>query len=153
MVLKTDVKKVYKSLVILVGSTLFLINLIKSAESRIDPAKDFIIIFVSVTFIFIRKGLAKYNYQEVLVKDLKKGMILSVSTIIDLNKSKVKGLPQITDESTKYRITQEEVNAIQKWEKSKKGKNSIIIVKYLPFAIFMSLGIIVYRIWRYSLYE
>lgn len=146
-VLRTDIKKIYKSLVILIGCGLFLADFTGFAERKMFHIEDLIAILISVAVIFIRRGMAKYNYEEVFVKDVTKGMILSIITVIEFKKSRVKGLPQYTDESTKYRLTEEEVQAIKRWEKSKQGKSSIMVVKYLPFAIFMCLGVIIYIIW------
>ena len=61
-----------------------------------------------------------------------------------------KGLPTTTDETTKSRITQEEADSIKRWEKSKYGKEQIMVVRYIPFAVFILIGMITYLIgvWR-----
>lgn len=145
--LKKIDKKIYKYVVIVIGCSLILVDFTSFTGIRIYEIKNFVAIFFSLIIISLRKGMSKYNYEEVLVKDIKSGMILSVATVMGFSKSRVKELPQFTDESVKYRITEENVKAIQKWEKSKYGRNSVIIVKYLPFAIFMCLGVVFYIIW------
>ncbi|MDO5292356.1 MAG: hypothetical protein Q4F05_06355 [bacterium] len=102
-----------------------------------------IIVFSS---ILIRSVAGVFNYKEVCTSSVKKGMILSYGMILMFNKSRVKGLPTYTDETTKSRISDEEAEAIRRWEKSKYGESKVIIVEHLPFAIFFLLGLIFYII-------
>ena len=86
----------------------------------------------------------KYNYKWIPTADIKEGMILSVWSIQMLSSSRIKGLPKYSDESTKCRLSKEEADAIKRWERSKYGKGQIMIVRYIPFAIFVLIGIITY---------
>ena len=71
-------------------------------------------------------------------------MVLSYMTVSSFLKSKVKGLPKYTLESIRTRITSEEAESIRRWKKSKYGKDTIIIVRKIPFAIFICIGFITF---------
>lgn len=94
--------------------------------------------------IFLRYLVSGYNYEEIQTSMVKKGMVLSYSTVAGFMPSRVKGLPQTTSEDMRSRITEKEAEAIRRWEKSKYGKDSIIIVRKIPFAIFIVCGTIGY---------
>jgi hypothetical protein len=101
-------------------------------------------LLIVIGVILIRKKTEKYNYEIIKTDDIKKGMILSFGTVLMFNKSKIKGLPKFTDESTDYRLTEEEVESIKKWKESKNGKEEITIVRHFPFAPFVLLGSVVF---------
>lgn len=103
------------------------------------------VVLVVVTQMSL-KFADKYNYAYILTSEVKEGMIMSYITIQQFYGSRVKGLPHTTDETTKSRITQSEAEAIRRWEKSKYGKDTIMVVRYIPFAIFILIGIVTYLI-------
>lgn len=106
-------------------------------------------VYVLLLFVIIfRKISEKYNYTEIQTSDIKPGMILSFGTIILFKKSKVNGLPQNTTEDMRSKISVEEAKSIIRWEKSKYGEKTVIIVRKMPFAIFIILGILSYVIIR-----
>lgn len=100
-------------------------------------------IFVIVLFM-CRWFAEQYNYQEIKTDDVKEGMVLSYMTVSFFQKSKVKGLPVYTQESIKTRITAEEAESIHRWKTSKYGKDTIVIVRKIPFAIFICIGLIAF---------
>lgn len=79
---------------------------------------------------------------------VKSGMILSIISVQMMSVSRVKGLPHFSDETTNSRLSEEEAGAIRRWGKSKTGKDYIMIVRYIPFAIFMLIGIVSYLVWE-----
>ena len=89
-----------------------------------------------------------YNYKEINVSELRPGMILSAQTVIGFAPSKVKGLPDTTFEDMRSRLTKDEVDSINRWKDSKYGSEKIVIVKKLPFAVFIFIGMIAYFIIR-----
>ena len=103
------------------------------------------VVLVVVTQMSL-KFADKYNYAYIPTSEVKEGMIMSYITIQQFYGSRVKGLPHTTDETTKSRITQSEAEAIRRWEKSKYGKDTIMVVRYIPFAIFILIGIVTYLI-------
>lgn len=121
---------------------IFVVNIISANKFDINQ----IIISLCIVIIsnLVRLYAAVFNYTEIPTKEVKKGMILSISTVMEFQMSRVKGLPHTTDETTKSRITEDEVNAILRWEKSKMGKETIVVVEHMPFAIFFMLGILLY---------
>lgn len=109
--------------------------------------KMIIFVFIIILFRIISE---KYNYEEIEVEKLKPRMILSYGSIILFLGSRVKGLPKVTDESTDSRLSEEEVNSIKRWSKTKKGKDSVTIVRHMPFAPFMLVGQLIF--WIFKLY-
>ena len=105
-----------------------------------DP-KPWIIVFVVMFFRLISE---KYNYQEIPVDELKPRMIPSALTVISFRASRVKGLPSCVTEDLRARLTEEEIEAIKRWQNSKQGKTSIIIVRKIPFAVFVSAGTFIF---------
>lgn len=111
---------------------------------------DFRQLFLSILLVvvtqFSLKFAERYNYAWIPTGEVKQGMILSYFTVQQFSVSRVKGLPQTTDETTKSRISQQEAEAVQRWEKSKYGKEQVMVVRYIPFAIFILIGLITYII-------
>jgi uncharacterized membrane protein YhdT len=99
---------------------------------------------LSLLVIGFRAVAERYNYQEIKTESVEKGMILAYSTVLQFSRSRVKGLPNITTEDMSSRITSEQAESIKRWGKSKSGKESIIILRKIPFAAFISLGYIIY---------
>jgi preflagellin peptidase FlaK len=95
-------------------------------------------------FILLRIVVSEYNYAEISIDSLKTGMILSTYTTLLFAESKVKGLPKISKEDLRSRLTAEEVEAIKRWQKSKYGQGKVTIVKKVPFAIFITIGLMIY---------
>ena len=95
---------------------------------------------------FSLKFAEKYNYEWVKTSEVKSGMILSCFAVQQFLCSRVKGLPESTDETTKSRITQEQAESIHRWEKSQYGKEYIMVVRYIPFAVFILAGLITYLV-------
>lgn len=107
--------------------------------------KSYIVLFL---VLFLRHIMSGYNYQEIPTKDIEKGMVLSYITLAKFLPSRVKGLPKQGGEDMRYRITEDEMNAIKRWENSKYGEDTIIIVRKIPFAIFIVAGILLLFIIR-----
>lgn len=96
--------------------------------------------------LFIGRTGAKYNYREIPTEEVKEGVVLSRMCVAGFQISRVKNLPAATDETTKSRITEEEAAAVKRWKDSKYGRDKIVIVSILPFAIFELLGVLIYVI-------
>ena len=86
----------------------------------------------------------KYVYESVPTEDVKAGMILSRSTVVCFAPSKVKGLPQISYEDMRSRLTEEEAAAVRRWKDSKYGKATVVSVRKIPFASFIAVGVILF---------
>lgn len=91
-------------------------------------------------------------YDSVSTSSVKKGMILSVYSTAIMQNSRVKGLPGMSFEDLRSRLTESEAESVRRWGGSAKGTQEIIIVKKIPFAVFITLGYISYLlIWRFVL--
>lgn len=101
-----------------------------------------LMVFVIILILF-RNLCGKYNYKKVSVENLKIGMLLSAGTILNFYNSKIKGLPKDYSESMNSRLTDEEIESIKLWQKSKNGLNEVVIVRKIHFAPFIFLGTII----------
>lgn len=101
---------------------------------------------VALFFIILRVFIDEYNYETINVSKLRPGMILSAATTITFMNSKVKGLPEQSTEDLRSRLTEDEINSILRWSKSKYGLDTVQIVRKIPFAIFITLGTVLFVI-------
>lgn len=86
-------------------------------------------------------------YENKKVEQLKKGMILTTFSSMLMQNSITKGLPGISTEDLKSRLSEEEIESIKIWAKATRTE-SVMIVKKIPFAIFISIGVMIYcAIW------
>ena len=49
------------------------------------------------------------------------------------------------------KLTEEEAASVRRWEKSKYGRASVVIVRKIPFAIFLGIGalaMLVLEVWN-----
>lgn len=146
--LNLRVNRTFKRVTIIAGACLWGYDMVTVLSAQRIQRIDILSLMITVVVMILKDGMAKYNYETIPTNQVKSGMILALSTVMQFKQSRVKGLPLFTDESTKSRITLEETEAIRRWEKSKNGEGNITIVKYLPFGIFMTIGLIVYIIWN-----
>lgn len=99
-----------------------------------------------IIIMLIRVMISEYNYKSIPTSEVKKGMILSSFTTIFMSKSQNSNLPGISHEDMRSRLTQEEVDAVVEWGKSKGGLKEIQIVRKIPYAIFIFVGLIIYSV-------
>jgi len=88
----------------------------------------------------------KYNYAEIPTEDVRKGYILSMNTVVCFIGSKINGLPMAMTEDLRSRLSEEEAESVVRWKGSKQGSETVTIVKKIPFAIFIALGVLVFLI-------
>lgn len=93
-----------------------------------------------VFFVILRIFIDEYNRETISTSEVKKGMILSTATTLQFTNSKVRGLPPVSTEDLRSRLTEEEAESVRRWENSKYGTSTIEIVRKIPFAIFISIG-------------
>lgn len=136
-------RKWYSISIVLISNILFFV-INKQTLTIYTAFSMMILLFV----LLLRYFLNGYNYKEINVSELRPGMILSAQTVIGFAPSKVKGLPDTTFEDMRSRLTKDEVDSINRWKDSKYGSEKIVIVKKLPFAVFIFLGMIAYFIIR-----
>lgn len=107
-------------------------------------------IYILVLVVFVLRLFAeKYNYQTIATNKVEKGMVLAYSTIVYFIPSTIKGLPKTKNtEDIRSRITEEEAESIKRWETSKYGQHEIVIVRKIPFAIFIAMGSVIFTFIR-----
>lgn len=108
--------------------------------------KDIRYYILIIAFMVIRAVAGQYNYQVIETSQIKQGMILSRYDTILMAQSKVRGLPGISDETLASRLTDQEAESIKRWENSKQGRETLTIVRKIPFALFISTGVLTYLI-------
>lgn len=99
-----------------------------------------------LAFMLIRAAAIQYNYQSIDTDLVKEGMILSRAQSLLMTKSRVKGLPGISDETLASRLTKEEAESIRRWKKTKNGQEKVTIVRKVPFAVFILMGVTAYMV-------
>lgn len=99
-------------------------------------------VLVSV-LLFCQMTIRTTIYEEIEVSHLKKGMILTTFSSMLMQTSITKGLPRISTEDLRSRLTNEEIDSIKIWAKATRIE-SLTIVKKIPFAIFISIGVLLY---------
>lgn len=86
----------------------------------------------------------EFNYDSVPTEEVHKGMVLSRGSIMVMSMSKVRGLPTYSTEDLRSRITEDEAAAVKRWGKTKGSSGTVQIVRKMPFAIFISIGVMAY---------
>lgn len=109
---------------------------------------DFKIYLLVVVVLVLRLFAEKYNYMTISTNKVEKGMVLAYSTVVYFMPSTVKGLPRSTTEDIRSRLSEDEAESIKRWETSKYGQPTIVIVREIPFAIFISIGTVIYTVMK-----
>ena len=107
---------------------------------KVSLLSDYKIIAFIIFVMLVSILCEKYNYRLIDTKNISENMVLAQSTIDAFSMSKISDLPHYTTEDLRSKISSQEVGAIKKWEKSKYGKSHIVIVRKMPFALFISIG-------------
>lgn len=101
-----------------------------------------------ILILFCQMIIKTSIYETVPITQLQDGMILSTASSMLMQNSRVRGLPQISSEDLRNRLTMEEVKSIKRWAKCRK-MDHLVIVKKIPFAFFLIMGFVSYFvIWR-----
>ena len=112
--------------------------------SYIPVSKNWRTYGLILVFMIIKILSSRYNYREIMVSDIRPGMILSKGSSLFLFNSRVPGLPTISDETLKSRLSSEEVDSLNRWKNTKTGRDKLVIVRKIPFAVFIAAGITAY---------
>lgn len=116
-----------------------LMVILKMMPISLNPENYILVIVLLVCQMTIKTNL----YEEIKICDLKKGMILSTISSMMMQNSRIRGLPVISSEDLRNRLSEEEVASVKRWAA---GRNieTISIVKKIPFAVFLAMGYICY---------
>ena len=102
--------------------------------------RTIIIIPLIILMTLLKVFINNYNYADIPINDLKKGMIISAGTCLLFQNSRIRNLPEQSKEDLSSRLSEQEVEAIRKWF-NKKMLSHITIVRKMPFAIFIAIGV------------
>ena len=105
----------------------------------LNPENYYLAIILLIAQMTIKTNL----YDTIPVRSVKAGMILSTFSSAMMQGSRVRGLPGLSSEDLRNRLTAEEVDSIHRWAEGRKVQE-LTIVKKIPFAFFISLGFICY---------
>ena len=98
-------------------------------------------ILLVLALMFLSTFSEEFNYISIPIDDLKAGQILSAATVLLFSQSRIEGLPKTSTEDLRSRLTQDNVDSIKKWSRTKRGLQSVIIVRKIPFVVFMGIGL------------
>lgn len=113
--------------------------MLKMIPFSIHPENYILVIALLICQLTIRTSL----YEEIPVEKLKKGLILSMGTSMMMQSSRIRGLPGISSEDLRDRLTEAEAESVKRWAKGKKIEK-ITTVRKIPFAAFIACGFISY---------
>ena len=99
---------------------------------------------IIIGVLLLQRVAGMYNYQLIKTNTIKKGMIPAAETVLQFNLSRVKSLPTDASEELTAKISEEEEEAIRRWESSAKGQDEIWIVRKVPFAFLIVLGFVLW---------
>lgn len=101
-------------------------------------------LLIMASLVLLSKFSEKYNYETIETEKVRSGMILSSVCVLNMQKSKIKGLPTGLSEDMDCRLTEDEACSVRRWKDSVYGKSTVTIVRKLPFALFISIGTLVF---------
>ena len=119
--------------------------ILKTIPFSIQPS-NYLFTFLIILFqLTIRTNL----YETIPSAEVKAGMILSTASTVLMQNSRVAGLPEISHEDLRDRLTAEEAASVHRWAATDKGSDTVAILRKIPFAVFITIGFIAYWImWR-----
>ena len=78
------------------------------------------------------------------MEKLRDGMVLDTPSSALFQESSIEGLPSISTEDLRSKLSIKEISAIRQWSKTENGKSELVIVKKLPFGLFLAVGTILF---------
>lgn len=116
-------------------------DIVFSFTSRALFSLNDIWIYLVIALLFVlRQLIARYNYKNIPISEVKPGMIPSAANVAMMAPSGIPGLPTGTTEDLRCKLTVENIAAIKKWYTKNKNFQTVTIVRKIPFAIFISMG-------------
>lgn len=106
---------------------------------------------LSFVLLFFQLVIRTDLYYETPISQLNPGMILSMMSSMMMQGSRVVGLPGISREDLRDRLTQDQVDSIGRWAKAR-NIESLVVVRKIPFGVFLAMGFVCYFVlWSVSL--
>lgn len=113
--------------------------ILKTTPISVNPENYILVVVLLLCQMTIKSTL----YEKKPVDQLKKGMILSTLSSVLMQSSITKGLPGVSTEDLKSRLSSEEIDSIVIWAKATHTEE-LTVVKKIPFGIFISIGFLSY---------
>lgn len=106
---------------------------------------------ISILSEMLNMRIHKNSYKSIDGSDVKPGMILSQTTIWEMQNCIDPDLPRSTTETRRSRLTPVQAQAVHRW--SKNAKRDVTIVEMLPFAPCIALAIIIHFVRFLTIYR
>ena len=129
--------------IFVIGTIEVIVTVLTSYKERftsIDGKMPIIFLLILIFKLYIDR----FNYKTVSVEKLREGMVLDTPSSALFQKSFIEGLPSISTEDLRSKLSIEEISAIRQWSKTENGKSELVIVKKLPFGLFLAIGTILF---------
>lgn len=129
--------------IFVIGTIEVIVTVLTSYKERftsIDGKMPIIFLLILIFKLYIDR----FNYKTVSVEKLREGMVLDTPSSTLFQKSFIEGLPSISTEDLRSKLSIEEISAIRQWSKTGNGKFELVIVKKLPFGLFLAIGTILF---------
>ena len=126
------------------------IDIILSLAMHIIPFSLYPETYLMTIIIILSKSLIKSCiYEQINAENVEKGMILSTASSILMQHADIEGIPGVSHEDLRDRLTDGEAEAVKKWAVSQHGNETIMIIRKIPFALFLLIGFMSYYcMWR-----
>lgn len=125
---------------------LIAVILVSLLEHQIPIGTDLRQYLLVFFVVLIQISISDQNYRTIPTSEVCKGMILSAATTALFQFSRVKGLPGLSAEDLRSRLTAEEAESVRRWGQSAKGQTQVVIVRKIPFAVFIACAFLLYFI-------
>lgn len=114
----------------------------------ISYAMSAAILLWTAVLMCLRMLVQDYNYRTIPTEEVREGQILAAGTVCRFARSRVRNLPTGMTEDLSSRLTAEEAASVRHWQHSRYGEDTVVIVRKIPFAIFIAVGTIAFLIFE-----
>lgn len=114
----------------------------------ISYAMSAAILLWTAVLMCLRMLVQDYNYRTIPTEEVREGQILAAGTVCRFARSRVRNLPTGMTEDLSSRLTAEEAASVRRWQHSRYGEDTVVIVRKIPFAIFIAVGTIAFLIFE-----
>lgn len=98
--------------------------------------------------MLLRVLAEKYNYETVPIESIGRGTVLSIPSAMAVNMAGVLDRPLSLAEDVRGRLQEETAARIREWGRSRTAPRELVIVRRIPFAIFITAGTLFFMILR-----
>lgn len=128
----------------IVVATIILGNVVMwlSEPSRVLTVGNLMIWAVVILALVLKNFARSFNYRQIELGSLERGMILSTMSSIQLARKRHSQFKKISDESLNSRLDEQDIIVLQQLATYCKTPQEVCIVKKIPFILFIFLGIV-----------